>query len=210
MIEIIKRTGVFLIMAETLYQFVQENSYARYVRLLIRLMTLALLLLPLLDLVKAGSSDFFWQRVNELEAAYAEYEAENMDEEYSRKAQEALSEEHYNEAVGEYTSTHIKSICNKCALENGYIIEEVVIAESGILFRLQVPVMQAEEGEHANAEIQIEPIERVEEIQIAGNNTDEDGQIEETDWGQEELRMQILLSEFLGIAKQMIEVEIDG
>jgi len=133
-----------------------------------------------------------------------------MDEEYSRKAQEALSEEHYNEAVGEYTSTHIKSICNKCALENGYIIEEVVIAESGILFRLQVPVMQAEEGEHANAEIQIEPIERVEEIQIAGNNTDEDGQIEETDWGQEELRMQILLSEFLGIAKQMIEVEIDG
>ena len=210
MMEIIKRTGVFLIMAETLYQFVQENSYARYVRLLIRLMTLALLLLPLLDLVKEGSSDFFWQRVNELEAAYTEYETESLDEEYSRKAEVALSDDHYNEAVEQHTSAYIKSICNKCISENGYIIEEVVIAESGIFFRLQVPVMQEGDGEFANVEIQIEPIESVEEIQIAENSTGEDGQIEETDWGQEELRMQILLSELLGIAKQMIEVEIDG
>ena len=39
MLEVIKRTGAFLIIAETMYQFVQENRYARYVRLLIRLMT---------------------------------------------------------------------------------------------------------------------------------------------------------------------------
>ena len=70
MLEIIKRTGVFLIMAETLYQFVQENRYARYVRMLIRLMTLAILILPVLELFKEGSSALFYEKLNAMEAGY--------------------------------------------------------------------------------------------------------------------------------------------
>ncbi len=210
MIEIIKRTGVFLIIAETLYQFVQENRYARYVRLLIRIMTLALLLLPILDVIKEGSSAFFLQKLEELETAYVEYDHEHTEAEYEGEVEMVLSQCDNNHEVEQYTGTYIKDICNKCIAENGYYIQEVMVREEGIYFRLQVPKSIDEDGINTDTEIRIEPIAPVEEIDISGVVPSNEEHITEADWSTEEQRMQILLSEFLGIAKQMIEVEIHG
>ena len=139
MLEIIKRTGVFLIMAETLYQFVQENRYARYVRMLIRLMTLAILILPVLELFKEGSSALFYEKLNAMEAGYMAYEEGVSGTENDKKnMEEKIASYDADLEIASYASTDIKTSCNKCAMENGYQITDVLITENGIFFSLQL------------------------------------------------------------------------
>lgn len=129
MLEIIKRTGVFLIIAETIYQFVQENRYARYVRLLIRIMTMALLIIPVLDFIKKGSSDLFYGNLGKFESEY-----DNLffvDEEsmwYDMEVEESI----LYDSVTTETGSYIKTICNNCVSENGYEVLIVSVQNESI------------------------------------------------------------------------------
>ncbi len=208
MIEIIKRTGVFLIVAETLYQFIQENRYARYVRMLIRIMTLALLVLPLLDLVKEGSSEFFARKVEELEEAYTEYTYESANMGYEEELESVLTA-YDNREVEEYTTAYIKDTCNKCVIENGYLIREVLIGEEGICFYLQLLESSADDNGTTIQSINT-IIVPVEEVHITEIEQYEQVDVAEADWHMEEQRMQGILADFMGISGQMIEVIING
>ena len=200
MLEIIKRTGVFLIMAETLYQFVQENRYARYVRMLIRLMTLAILILPVLELFKEGSSALFYEKLNAMEAGYMAYEEGVSGTENDKKnMEEKIASYDADLEIASYASTDIKTSCNKCAMENGYQITDVLITENGIFFSLQL----------LQEEIVVPQVEMVtvqagisEESQSTEKVADENAQ--------EEQRMQEVLADYLGIADTLIEVRIYG
>lgn len=199
MLEIIKETGVFLIFAETLYQFVQENRYARYVRLLIRLMTLAILILPVLDLFREGSSAMFYEKLHAMDAGYAadtgraavtDMERDEMEEQIARVNAE--------QEIAVQASAEIKTTCNKCAEENGYRISEVTITESGITFLL-TPYPD---------EISVTQIEQV---TIGGETSGEacaDRKETAHTQTQEELTMKQVLAEYLGIADALIEVRI--
>ncbi len=236
MLEIIKRTGVFLIMAETLYQFVQENRYARYVRLLIRLMTLAILLLPILDLIKSGSSELFFQRIEVLESEYADFVEGDTQTEATANMEDILAEYDHVQNITVHTETNIKDTCNKCVMDNGYRILNVSVTEAGIYFQLQplshensvntqkdaagtsetVTTADPESAPDSDyvpeapvgADIQIEPIRSIDAIQITDSITDF-GHMQ-TDFTEEEERMRQLLADHLSITDSMIEVQIDG
>ena len=143
MLEIIKRTGVFLIIAETMYQFIQENRYARYVRLLIRIMTMAILIIPVLEFIKGGSSHFFYERLTAFEQQYEELilqgEARFQNDENMQDVSNIQNEENkygnrMNLAVTQGTCAYIKSICNKWANEKGYEIMSVSVNNDVICF----------------------------------------------------------------------------
>lgn len=200
MLEIIKRTGVFLIMAETLYQFVQENRYARYVRMLIRLMTLAILILPVLELFKEGSSALFYEKLNAMEAGYTAYEEGVSGTENDKKdMEERIASYDADQAIASYASSDIKTSCNKCGIENGYQITDVSITESGIFFSLQ-PLQE---------EIVVAQIETV-TVQTGVSEESQSTEKAADENAQEEQRMQEVLADYLGVADTLIEVRIYG
>lgn len=80
MLDLIRTAGVFMIIAQTMYHFVSGGKYARYVRILIRMMTLAVLIVPLLDLVKSGTKEDFGAHLAQFEH---EYEQLSADMEYA-------------------------------------------------------------------------------------------------------------------------------
>lgn len=200
MLEIIKRTGVFLIMAETLYQFVQENRYARYVRMLIRLMTLAILILPVLELFKEGSSALFYEKLNAMEAGYMAYEEGVSGTENDKKnMEEKIASYDADLEIASYASTDIKTSCNKCAMENGYQITDVLITENGIFFSLQL----------LQEEIVVPQVEMV-TVQAGMSEESQSTEKVADENAQEEQRMQEVLADYLGIADTLIEVRIYG
>ena len=196
MLEIIKRTGVFLIMAETLYQFVQENRYARYVRMLIRLMTLAILILPVLELFKEGSSALFYEKLNAMEAGYMAYEEGVSGTENDKKnMEEKIASYDADLEIASYASTDIKTSCNKCAMENGYQITDVLITENGIFFSLQL----------LQEEIVVPQVEMV-TVQAGMSEESQSTEKVADENAQEEQRMQEVLADYLGIADTLSEV----
>lgn len=200
MLEIIKRTGVFLIMAETLYQFVQENRYARYVRMLIRLMTLAILILPVLELFKEGSSALFYEKLNAMEAGYMAYEEGVSGTENDKKnMEEKIASYDADLEIASYASTDIKTSCNKCAMENGYQITDVLITKNGIFFSLQL----------LQEEIVVPQVEMV-TVQAGMSEESQSTEKVADENAQEEQRMQEVLADYLGIADTLIEVRIYG
>lgn len=200
MLEIIKRTGVFLIMAETLYQFVQENRYARYVRMLIRLMTLAILILPVLELFKEGSSALFYEKLNAMEAGYMAYEEGVSGTENDKKnMEEKIASYDADLEIASYASTDIKTSCNKCTMENGYQITDVLITENGIFFSLQL----------LQEEIVVPQVEMV-TVQAGMSEESQSTEKVADENAQEEQRMQEVLADYLGVADTLIEVRIYG
>lgn len=195
MLEVIKRTGAFLIIAETMYQFVQENRYARYVRLLIRLMTLALLILPICDLFREESSQAFYERLHDMENEFSVYMGEQNN---TQELEEVMADADTRESVRTYALSQIRESCEACAQQSGYSIADVKIREKKLLFYLQ----KAGEGE---------PGVRIEPVTIQGT------------WNQEETSQNSIsmeekqtvgflkkqFAQYLGIPEELIEVRMN-
>lgn len=216
MLEIIKRTGVFLIIAETLYQFVQENRYARYVRLLIRIMTLAILIVPILEFFKSGSSDSFFGHLTALESEFerllSQDEVLYMEDE---KASQEVMLEYDDEMSGMVTSeteSYIKSICNNCALEYGYKIMTVSVNEERILFDVQPyggNPNESELGSGTEAESRIEDIDEIRiEIDEGEEQTQKQPQAGNSFETEDAGTLKRVFAELLSISDTKIEVII--
>lgn len=178
MIEVIRRTGIFLIIAQTMYHFISGSRYARYIRLLIRIMMLAILIVPILDFIKEGTDEDFSAKLDRFERQYEEI-LEGERPPYGDTA---------DERILSTAEEELEKTLSACLLERGYEIAETAIGEERIRFVLR----PAGTGER----ISVPPVER---IRISGEK-------DETDEREEELGG--VIAQKLGIGQQWVEVEI--
>lgn len=203
MLELIRRMGVFLIVMQTMYHFVSGSKYAHYIRLLMRIMTLAILIVPLLDLLREGTEDHFSDKLAQFERQYEEIlegaqpgEIGGADEQISAKAGGEIRET-FNPVLSAY----------------GYEIAEVEMTQEQIRFYL-VPA-----GEGGG--IVIEPVGKI-SVGGAGNQNESAGEEGEGnqgksagntrahDAGEKERELRDVIAEMLGAEKERVEVNILG
>lgn len=127
MLELIRTAGVFMIIAQTMYHFVSGSRYARYVRLLIRIMTLAVLIVPLLDLIKSGAKEDFDARLLRFEQEY---------EEILQGAGHA-GETYVDERIVQEMTEEIRAAVDPVLAPYGYETAFVSADENGLLFMLR-------------------------------------------------------------------------
>lgn len=72
LIHLIQKFGIFIVIAQTIIHFCPKGSYEKYMKMLIGIMSLAVLAIPLLGIFQKNAEEEFWQKVNTYE--------ENMDE----------------------------------------------------------------------------------------------------------------------------------
>ncbi len=148
MLDVIRAAGVFMIIAQTMYHFVSGSKYARYVRLLIRIMTLAVLIVPLLDLIKNGTNEDFSARLEQFE-----YEYETILQETGYTENGIVEEQ-----IARATADEIKTALDPVLAPYGYETAGVYAKENGLLFTL-CPLEKREE------EIGVRPVREV-KVQI--------------------------------------------
>lgn len=192
MLDLIRTAGVFMIIAQTLYHFVSGSKYARYVRLLIRIMTLAVLSVPLLDLIKSGAREDFGERLERFEQ---DYEAILQDAQYTG---ETLVEER----IEQVTAQELMAAVDPVLAPYGYETVSVYADESGIQFTLRS--MEGREG----GEIGVRPVR---EIQIrvgepdGGEKEEQAGQAAGQDT---ESELADVIAAYLRVERSLVEVSI--
>lgn len=216
--EIMKRTSVFLILAQAIIHFRPNPSYEKYFKFLVGIMTIVLLVIPLLELLHSDIGIRYTACMNHYTAALAEMTETEL------TGQTPAPAELYLEEMGE----EIRAKLQGYAWERGYQItaaqlQEMTVgdltdgAEDGGGYRVRVQMrpqnknaagMAAEaESSKNQAEQAVNPISGVtditiEEIQI-GEKTDKTGTRRET-----ELEFRRAFANLLGIEEDRLEVEI--
>lgn len=127
MLGLIRRAGIFLIIAQTMYHFVSGSKYAHYVRLLIRIMVLAILVVPILNFIREGTDENYYEK---LELFEKQYEALLGDVQTSEGG--AVEEQ-----VLQVTGEEIKETLTPFVSEYGYVISDVKIKSELISFVLR-------------------------------------------------------------------------
>lgn len=208
MLDMIRAAGIFMIIAQTLYHFVSGSKYARYVRLLIRIMTLAVLIVPLLELVKTGTEADFYERLDQFEK---EYEAILQNVEYTETSV-------VEERIGQTTARELKTMLDPVLAPYGYETVSVYADEGGLLFSL------CRTGGGAG-EIRVRPVREV-SIQVGEpedsenreqggasgeEHTAADGQhAEESGGQQDESALADVIAAYLRVERSWVEVKIVG
>lgn len=114
--EIMKRASVFVILAQTMLHFCPRESYEKYLRLLVSLMTVTVLVFPLLELLQSGITGQF-----ELELNKYEIQMEQLMEKV--QTCDILDESDYLSTI----SDEIKKRLNKISSKTGYVVKSVEI-----------------------------------------------------------------------------------
>ncbi|MDE5820567.1 MAG: stage III sporulation protein AF [Lachnospiraceae bacterium] len=192
MLDLIRTAGVFMIIAQTLYHFVSGSKYARYVRLLIRIMTLAVLIVPLLDLIKSGAKEDFGERLDRFER---EYEAILQGAEYTGGT---LVEER----IEQVTAQELMAMVDPVLAPYGYETVSVYADESGLQFALRS--FFGREG----GEIEVRPVREI-HIQVGEpegeENEEQSGQSEGQDT---ESELAGVIAAYLRVERSWVEVSI--
>ncbi|MCM1104037.1 MAG: stage III sporulation protein AF [Clostridium sp.] len=188
MLELIRTAGVFMIIAQTMYHFVGGSHYARYVRLLIRIMTLAVLVVPMLDLIKSGTEADFQEQLTRFEQ---EYEAILRDAEYT-------GENLVEEQIRQTTAQELRTAVNPVLAAYGYETVSVSAGENGLLFLLRRMDDQTEE-------IVVNPVREI-NIQTGGREDPEGG--EYLDAQDLKDRLADVIAAYLQTERSWVEVRI--
>ena len=203
MLDLIRTAGVFMIIAQTMYHFVSGSKYARYVRLLIRIMTLAVLIVPLLDLIKSGTETDFQERLVRFEQ---EYEAVLQGAEYS-------GETFVEERIEQTTAKELKAMIDPVLAPYGYETVSVYADEGGLLFTLRL-------SDRETGEIGVRPVREI-NIQIGEPEQGEgsDGASTESSNGERKERadsqsavteLADVIAAYLRVERSLVEVRILG
>ena len=126
--EIMKRASVFVILAQTMLHFCPRESYEKYLRLLVSLMTVTVLVFPLLELLQSGITGQF-----ELELNKYEIQMEQLMEKV--QTCDILDESDYLSTI----SDEIKKRLNKISSKTGYVVKSVEIlslSDSARIFKV--------------------------------------------------------------------------
>lgn len=182
MLTMIQKAGIFMIIAQTMYHFVSGSKYARYVRLLIRVMTLAVLLVPLLNLVKSGTEADFQEKLIRFER---EYEA-------LLRGVEDTGENYVEAQIEQTTAKELKAMIDPVLAPYGYETASVYADGGGLLFTLHT--LDGEGGE-----IGVRPIRRI-DIQLGERPADRDT----------ESLLADVIAAYLRVERSWVEVRILG
>ncbi len=119
-LEFIKRTGIFLICAESILHFMPGSSYQKYVKVLIGIMVLAQFLIPL-------KAFFTGTEKAEIEQQIVEFQQMIESQGAEMQSAELWSVTDSEITIEQETKKEIKSRLNNIATENGYQIEDIII-----------------------------------------------------------------------------------
>lgn len=193
MLDLIRTAGVFMIIAQTMYHFVSGSKYARYVRILIRMMTLAVLIVPLLDLVKSGAKEDFAARLARFEQ---EYEMLFRDTEY---ADTEVVEEQIQRAAAE----EMKKALAPVLMPYGYGVAGAYTDGERLLITLRALAGEEKSG------ITVRPVREI-HIQVGeseGEKAEESGRQTESGVGREQ-ELAGVIAAYLGTERSWVEVRI--
>ena len=186
--EIIRRTSVFLILAQAVVHFRPNPSYEKYFKFLVGIMTIVIFLITILEIFQGG--------VREQYMACMKVYTEKLTELSGEEAELAMSpSDTYLEQMGE----EIKAKLSDCAAEQGYRIQKAEILgvseqqEMADAYRLKIYVTSKE------TEI---ILPEVEEVRL-GEERERD-----TEDRSKEMAFQAAFAEVLGVEDGRLEVEI--
>lgn len=193
--EIMKRASIFMILAQTLIYFRPNESYEKYLKLLVHIMLFVVLFFPLVELLNQDIGT----RMQESLSVYTKQMEQLM---YGAKMELTLEEDHYLSTIEE----EIKTKLNNSAENTDYMVERAVIKEiSGEGTRTAVNsitlllIVKPRTG--AISTIQVDQI------------TWENGTAESTKKGnqtKEERRLADQYARLLGMSQYSLEVVING
>lgn len=178
---IVKRLGIFMVVAQTLLHFCPNKKYEKYIKMLIGSMSIVILMVPLLGLFQKGAEEEIWSRI--------EGYGQDM-EEMMNKHENGLVYEETN--ILAETNQEIKSKLNNTANKNGYRIQEVEMVEKGEESLLLISLAK-------KSSIQIDKIE------IERKDAKECNSVESHS---DESKMQDLFAQKLGTKENYLEVMI--
>lgn len=114
--EIMKRASIFVILAQTIVRFRPGESYEKYLKMLVSVMTMAVMVLPILALFKENLTDRFEKELRGFELRMEDTlsEAYNMEE---------IGADNYREAL----EKEIKFRLNNYLNAEGYLVQNVEI-----------------------------------------------------------------------------------
>ncbi len=118
-LEFMKRTGIFLICAESILHFMPGSSYQKYVKVLIGIMVLAQFLIPLKAVITGTEKAEIEQQI----AAFQQI-IERQSVEMQSTDMWSLSND---DRIEKGTKDEIKSRLNNIAAEKGYMIDDIII-----------------------------------------------------------------------------------
>lgn len=107
----VKQVGIFIICAQAVMHFKRNESYEKYLKLLVSMMVMVQLLIPVFSMFKAGSADGFSDRI----AAYSKQLETNIEE---IEFIEILAEEKIKEMTLEEVEERIKRSQEESSEEN--------------------------------------------------------------------------------------------
>lgn len=158
--EIMKRTSVFMILAQAVIHFRPNPSYEKYFKFLVGIMTIVILVIPLLELLHSDIGIRYKACMNH----YTETLAEMTEDKPELAGQIAAPGEIYLEEIGQ-------EICAKLeeyASEQGYRIVRVSLSDLGEGasgegedkdgYRVRIQMSRGTEKEQDNTDITIEEI----------------------------------------------------
>ena len=187
--EIIRRTSVFLILAQAVVHFRPNPSYEKYFKFLVGIMTIVIFLIPILEFFQGG--------VREQYMACMKVYTDKLTELSGEEAELAMSpSDTYLEQMGE----EIKAKLSDCAAEQGYRIQKAEILgvseqqEMADAYRIKI-YMTSKETEIILPE--------VEEVRLGEERK------RDTEDRSKEMAFQAAFAEVLGEVAAWLEVEIN-
>lgn len=179
----IKRTSIFMVLAQILLHFRPSPDYEKYFRFLTGMMTALMLFLPMSEAFQKGSMEAYQEQM-----AYYIQELEQMS--LSKLPQVETPEMNYLSTQEE----EIKCRLNKCELIEGYVIREVRLdgIEKG---RIQISAGLPEDLE---AEICIP------KVQLSEN----DGRNSTKEKSERADKLQKQIAQLLEVGEECVEVEL--
>lgn len=188
-LEFIKRTGIFLICAESILYFVPGSSFQKYVKVLIGIMVLAQFAVPLKSLVTGQERGEIEQQIVEMQVML-----ETQAEEMQMDQLQMISD---SQEVNIQTAEEVKSKLNYIASEHGYVVTDVILDNIA-----HVIVSRETMPEEDNNGIRIAPIEIGSDHEVTQDTDSYDNP--------ELQKLQELFCEALGTGKAYLEVIESG
>jgi hypothetical protein len=186
----VKQIGIFMICAQAILHFKPSAKYEKYIKLLISVMVLVQLLVPAIDFLAGNNSEFFFERMEEIQGDI-EREMEQLQIENAINEKNILNE----------TKKEIQSRLDALWENQGLKVAYIQFNEKETESRLIVYVQKEEASEISIPQIEIDSIEWANMQGVVESS----GQItEQDDTELHMLRKQISVE--LGIKEEEIEV----
>ncbi len=189
LMEIIKRTSVFMILAQALIHFRPNPSYEKYFRFLVGIMTLVILVIPLVEWFHSGVREEYRTCMNTYTDKLQELSVQEP-------AFDMTPSENYLAQIGE----EIRDKLEPCAQQHGYTVQKVEV--------LDIPEESGMDEENTcRIRIRVAPAgAEIRKVQV-----DEISLQKETDGsadGGNGQMLTVLFADVLGVEESMLEVKL--